>query len=818
MDLRVFAVSFLLQLFNTAFVSANVDPSCTGTVRGRSCTLPSVPEHTALIGDRLFVGGSNELLAFEVSNLEFTDRVDLSPTESELRTCIEALFATESCQNFIRVIEPVPPNITTHPQCGDLSDKILVCGTRAYSPKCRFHTRTNLSDSCLMTPENQEDQGFSPYLNERRNAGVLASNGRFYSGTIFTSIETHRTIGMAPRPLEGDGAFTVQTPDLPWWLRDPEFISTYEIGDRIYFFLREPAYEIDMGRSVVYSRAVRFCKDDPGMDGSLSNVDIFRTLQKARMTCTNSGSANSLPYDYDNLKATFLFAPEGENGERILYGAFSSPDNAPRGAAICKFSFDNELPGSLGAVFEDGQYFAPIFTTPGSSDGSDYELQNEEVFSCPGTQREPVDANAHHLVFNPATPLDPQPIHVISGSEYTQIAVDKFTYNGGEYEILYFGLNTGIIGQFVSGPSGTYEYQIDNVGNSVRDLLIHKDDSTGSRYLYATTNDKVISLVLGDCSRYTDCFKCFDSRDPYCAWNPDPESNTCVNLLTVNDSLPDSVSSTEDVIVAVCGNRPPMPTPEPTRPPSTCPFGFVPQSSQPQPSSTPQSTPENEGSSGRMPTMPEQPSDNSSSTDQPSTTGTSTDTPTVATAGVEGSSTGSDFSILELALASLGGVVFGIPIGLVICAVFFKIFIKKKGSDESRTTATHVESGTTAVNHVNNQLDQHVQKKQEQINQQDHRYVESTKLGTPWHHMQKNVNEYEAEEDDDDVLTELPPNGMFNAMQQCTDQSRTAPRVPHKPPASSRTRNRTESTRHLFSSQSSEPSESSGSSPLDSPA
>ena len=136
----------------------------------------------------------------------------------------------------------------------------------------------------------------------------------------------------------GDSLFNVRVPASdPLSLFRSEFVSTYQIGDHIYFFIRERAYEVDNGQTVVYSRTIRICKNDNGQVRSSDNTP-FLTYQKARMACSYNGERGSLPYNYENLEFTFLWNSSAH--ALTLYGIFSSPDNEPEGGTICKFSFD----------------------------------------------------------------------------------------------------------------------------------------------------------------------------------------------------------------------------------------------------------------------------------------------------------------------------------------------------------------------------------------------------------------------------------------------------------------------------------------------
>ena len=761
--------------------------SCQSATHGRrSCSLPSPPGRVRLVGDRLFIGAKDILLSFTF-DLQSSEEVDLSPTNTTITGCLGQLNPPAACRNFIRVIEPIPPSAVNESR---QLDRILVCGTNAYSPKCRLHARTDISDSYFMTPERREDTGFSPY-SERSVVGVLTTNGQFYSGTYFQPYSPQRTIGMAPRPLQRNGAFSIETPSAdPLWLNRPEFVSAYEVGDHVYFFVREPAYEVNLGRDVVYSRAIRMCKSDQvgfQRHAGSGETNTFLTFQKARIRCTFSGESGSIPYDYDELQATFLL----NSTEPVLYGVFAAPANGPEGAAICKFSFSQSVtPGSLTQVFEQGTYYVPANMARTS-----WRNDNPGPFSCPGAgnpQRTPEQARQNQLVLSPAAAMNPQPIHVVSGDEITSIAVDLVEYRGVQQEVLYYGLRSGEIRQLVTNGSVQREHVINKAGETVSNVVIYKNVDE-IRYLSATTDAHIMSFALGNCSQYNGCFECLDSKDPYCVW--DLDHGLCSNKTNASrfSSLQlQSFLASENDVIAACGARPSVSTqPTPTAQPSTCQVGYA-------ATRTPQST---NPPTTRAPSSSNQPSDSSPSTSDVDTDCTSSSTPTgesVPTPPVSGGVIGESspqISIPILVGVSIGGFAVGIPFGLVICSVFYLLFVRKRNNNKHQRRSANVSDGPSPVvmAPINNFTGS--QKKEQMLQLQD-RYVGiNPSAQTP-----KNVNQYnEHEEDDDDVLTELP-----------TTNRRQVPGygIP---------RGRTPSTRWLRASESSDVSESPGISPLDSP-
>lgn len=94
---------------------------------------------------------------------------------------------------------------------------------------------------------------------------------------------------------------------------EPNFVSSYDIGNFTYFFFRENAVEHDCGKTV-FSRAARVCKNDIG--GKFVLEDTWTTFMKARLNCSRPGE---IPFYYNELQSTF-FLPELD----LIYGIFTT--------------------------------------------------------------------------------------------------------------------------------------------------------------------------------------------------------------------------------------------------------------------------------------------------------------------------------------------------------------------------------------------------------------------------------------------------------------------------------------------------------------
>lgn len=739
MTVWCYSLVLALILFVPVVPTETTETSCTVHRDGEiQCSLPSAPQRLLLLEDRLIVGATNYIFSFS-PDLELLDSQDISPSASRQEQCVKEAHQSALCRNIVRVVALV--NET----------KILVCGTNAVFPKCRLHQSGNLSAWNYMTAEDHKDVGFSPHDDITANVAVTTSNGRFFSATSFNFRQKQQTIGMAPLFPEGDipPSITVQTPSSNLqWINDPVFVSAYDVGEHVYFFAREPAFEVSE-RPVEYSRAIRVCKNDSGFHLFSSDDTLtFRTFQKARLQCRAEGEDGSIPYDYDRLQATFLQQPS-DGGEPTLYGTFSSPTNGPEGAALCKFSFS-----SIQSVFEEGRYSVLV--------DNEWRIATPGTFACPGTQRTPEQARTQQLVYSVASA---KPVYRMSGDEFTHMAVDIAEYGGDPMEVIVLSQRGGEIVLLVLFRKNTYKNTVRTVDNEVTNILVHKDPLSEERRVIFTTDDVVQSLTLGKCHLYRTCFECFDSHDPYCAWT----AGRCINkLATINTTgLPDSLTSNETTVFDVCGNRTTVPT-QPPVDPSTCP-----------PAPTVTDVP------GPTTTDPTEPN----GSDEPSG---GTDVPVNVAAGVKSDSEEKGESVGLLAGATVGGFLFGIPVGLVVCYLFFSVFLKK--STKSPEPAVQNTRASNEVNHLQGPPTGHEKR---MVTNSSH-CLELTQM-VHRNPTTKNVNQIEEE---DDVLMDLPANkGSSNIPHSAHHLQHFRPRAV---PGHSVPRGRTESTRWLRASESSD--------------
>ena len=543
-------MNILLLLSFICYFARSIATQCNEMEYGTVCPQESSPEIIKILDDKLLVGTANFLKVLQL-DLQEVQNVNVSSPIDLVDSCTRDQLGPEECKNFVSVIQPLPDTADANPM-------IMVCGSNSFQPKCTLHQRNMLSNFTKLTADGVRDAGYSPHRNTDSIVAVLASNGRFFSATRFEPYAPHTLIGMSPGTLQHDSTFTVLSPRSdPVWLNQPNFISIYELGDHIYFFITERAIEVNQGLSVRYSRAIRICKTDEGIGNHNVDLNHFLTYQKARMECSFQGESGSIPYFYNDLKSTFLDQSVSESP--VLYGIFNSAINGPAGGAICKFSFDSDDVGSLKHVFE-GE--TSTYLVPGNDDPDVWEQSNPvPTFGCPGTQstqRPLEDAAKYQLLYNSITPTQEQPLFIAAGEFLDKIAAETIRYKNNTQEIIYYTNMQGDVKQVILSGIKSYNHTIlqSRDQEQIEELILHRSNNS-ERSIYFSTNDNIVRIIRGQCSRYSDCFSCLDSRDVYCGWN----GNACVNKLVNTDSLTQSFSASEVEITRVCGEREPSPPP-----------------------------------------------------------------------------------------------------------------------------------------------------------------------------------------------------------------------------------------------------------------
>jgi len=474
-------------------------------------------------GTALFVGGTNTVYILNTKDLSEheTLRIDWPPDPKDYELCTIKGKSKAQCQNFIRVIAKTDET------------RILICGTHAFKPKCRHY---KYKEGSYSMDQEFDGKGLTPY-DPDHNSTYLLADGELYSATVSDFS------GSDPLILR-DKLRTEQYDSKI--LNMPDFVKMLEDDDYVYFFLREQAVEyINCGKSV-YSRVARVCKNDKGGPNKFKNR--WTTYLKSRLNCSIPGD---YPFYFNHLQSVSSIV-EGSynNGQKtkIIYGVFTTPENAIGGNAICAFQISDVLDTFEGPFKEQetaNSNWLPV---------RDMKVPDPRPGRCSQDSMKLPESSLRfiqdHSIMDEAVPayFGGSPLFIRANIEYPnqwrEIAIDPQvkTADGQIYDIIFIGTDKGQVLKIVNTNDKTEssktsqqpilveELQVLKYGEPILNLMISKGTEKSPRSLLVTTSDEIMSVPLQRCHVATTCSACVALQDPYCGW--DLVSSKCVSQST----------------------------------------------------------------------------------------------------------------------------------------------------------------------------------------------------------------------------------------------------------------------------------------------
>lgn len=452
-------------------------------------------------GNSLLIGARNVVYNLTLSDLtENTEmRISWNPRDRDRELCLVKGKSGDDCNNYIRVLA------RTH------SEGLLVCGTNAYNPRCRNYSRNN--GSVYEVTKEYSGKGYCP-SDPRHNSTSIYTDGDLYSGTVSDFS------GSDPLIIKNQvrtGQYNLKE------LNGPDFVSSIEDKDFVYFFFREEAVEFMNCGKAVYSRVGRVCKKDNGGPHTFKNK--WTTFSKARLNCSVPGA---YPFYFDQVQAmTRVVNTEGEDG--TIFGIFNTPENSITGSAICSFKMSdilNSFDGPFKGQADVNSNWLPL-------------ARHDEPDSRPGTcHNDSSQLDDKYLNFikentlmDRAVPSTVEGPHFIKTSPHerlTTIAVDPSVSlpTGEKVDVLFAGTTRGRVLKLVSftdeeGPRTELveEMQVFPLHVAVNNLLVSRAEDGGQPRLVVLSDHEVKSVPVERCGGQEDCGTCVGTRDPYCAWN-----------------------------------------------------------------------------------------------------------------------------------------------------------------------------------------------------------------------------------------------------------------------------------------------------------
>lgn len=475
----------------------------------------SIFNHTDIVGfteltldekhDQLLVGARDSIFRLSLDNLDLIEHAEF---EAEgLESCINKGQMESSCRNYIRVL--LLHNYTQIDPNTDVDHAVFICGTNAFSPSCTWRPVNNISHII----HKSSGIGKCPYDPYQNSTAIITVDGNIYGALNIGPGDRDPAIYRSNGPKSKD----LRTPQAnSKWLNEPDFVSSYEIGDLVYFFFREVAVEyINCGKRI-YSRVARLCKNDPG--GIFENT--WTTFFKSRLNCSLPGK---YPFYFDELQGTFLL----EDGtEKYIYAVFNTPMNSIAGSAVCVYNI-TALEKSFAGPFkyqenprsawerheqpDNGQ--KPLTQCPEKKDQSKRSNDNHNM-----------DESKYQLMDSAVQPETLVPLVHASNERWTHVVVDNVEGKHGFYKVVFVATADGKIRKLTTLSLPKFNEtclieEIKIVPNGDHKPIKAMRISSKEMALYISTQHNIIKVPVHRCSRFENRDLCLNANDPYCGWS-----------------------------------------------------------------------------------------------------------------------------------------------------------------------------------------------------------------------------------------------------------------------------------------------------------
>lgn len=452
---------------------------------------------------QVIVGARDHVLRLSLDDLTPLEKVGWFPDSLNITTCLAKGQTTEDCHNYVRVL-------ILH------NDGLFICGTNAFSPLCSWRRPDRVSTVDSWVPGVAK----CPYSPHQNSTFLMTSDRNYYSATVtdFTARDAaiYRTIG--PSKYLRTVRFNSH------WLNEPDFVSSYEISDYIYFFFRETAIEyINCGKTV-YPRVARICKSDSG--GKILLEDNWTTFLKARLNCSLPGS---YPFYFNDLQSTFY-----DEVHQQIYAVFTTSPTSIYASAVCIYNITTiDLIFSGPYKHQSDAQMAwtrvpntlPDLQCPSAQPKQSLTEGNQFLMQ---QQRPLLDIQQYQMMDSAVQPITLDPLVVMETERYSHIVMDHInvSYHSSVVEIpvLFLATLEGVIHKMALLPNGnsTTVCLVEKIHMStgvspglIFSMKLHKEQ----RLLFISTRHSFYRLPVQRCSRFKTKMQCLAAQDPYCGWD-----------------------------------------------------------------------------------------------------------------------------------------------------------------------------------------------------------------------------------------------------------------------------------------------------------
>lgn len=494
----------------------------------------------------LLVGGRNVIYNLSVSDLQEQSRVVWHPNAGHKKSCMMKGGSEVSCQNYVRILTEKS------------SGHYLICGTNAYNPMCR---EFRLANGRLEQDKEISGRGLCPF-DPAHNSTAVYADGQLYVATIadFAGLE----------PLIYRNPLRTEQYDLAT-LNYPNFVSSFALGDFVYFFFREIAVEYLNCGKTLYSRVARVCRHDNGGPHKFRNK--WTSYLKSRLNCSVSGD---FPFYFNEIQAVTdpVEGRYGGHATTLVYGIFTTPENSIPGSAICAFTFQDIMDTFEGPF--KGQESVHANWLPVQSTKVPEPRPGQCVKDSSTLPDVTLNFIKSHSLMDEAVPaFFGQPVMISTSFRYsgrfTAITVDPQvrTATKKAYDVLFIGTDDGKVIKAINTKSADSYQEVEpfiieeitvfppHVAVTVLQVLKPRGKSPR---LLVGSHSRIYTIALARCykDKIMSCSECVALQDPYCSWYKD--IHKC--QLTTQDK--ESIQNVSEGVHSDCG-KPEIKTKGPSR-------------------------------------------------------------------------------------------------------------------------------------------------------------------------------------------------------------------------------------------------------------
>ncbi|XP_052099524.1 semaphorin-2A-like isoform X2 [Mytilus californianus] len=419
---------------------------------------------------KLFVGQMNNVSIIDLSEGAVkTDNIELLPETDKLNYCTLSKPTVPDCQNHIRFITK------------KTKDKLMLFGSNADSPKGFELNMTDMTQSSSVVPcSNDPFHNFTVLYVQSQNPND--EELMYYASTLHGESTIQRPIPGSTDYMKGVISEK--------WMKDPQFVASFDIEDKVYFFFRETAVEVDPAETKIYSRVAKVCKKDVGGNSLLRNK--WTSFQKARLTC------NEKHVHYDSIQDVVM-------KDSTFYGLFITKQGTPA-SAICAFnltSIEAAINGPFKDQATDNSYWAEATNVPTPRPGQCTE--DSLSLSEEGLQF----IADHPLMNNTVEQVNGKPVFLLDDRELQHLELHS---NMSEI-VLYTASNNGEVYKLFFKDGSTY---IDSMYSPLSNAEVIWALKQYNDSVYIGTDTSVKRIQVINCEQYRWIDTCV--KDPHCAW------------------------------------------------------------------------------------------------------------------------------------------------------------------------------------------------------------------------------------------------------------------------------------------------------------